>query len=110
MCKILSAYGTPWKDVSLTNNMYKTTTAKVISHDGETDTFEIQAGALQGDKHAPSLCITVLDYCFRIKSRQSRRIRKQTITDLGFGDDLALLSDTVEQAQEILLSNASGKS
>ena len=29
---------------------------------------------------------------------------KQTITDLGFADDLALLSDTVEQAQEILLA------
>ena len=47
------------------------------------------------------------EFGFTIKPRQSRRIGKQTITDLGFADDLALLSDgssTVEQAQEILLA------
>ena len=43
---------------------------------------------------------------FSIKPRQSRIIGKQTITEYGFADDLALLSDTVEQAQEILLALA----
>ena len=41
---------------------------------------------------------------FIIKPRQSRRIGKQTITDLSFANDLALLSDIMEQAQEILLA------
>ena len=118
MCKILSAYGIPAKIVSAINNMYKTTLAKVISPDGETEIFQIHAGVLQGDTLAPFLFITMLDYCLRmaipddrandlgftIKPRQSRRIGKQTITDLGFADDLALLSDTMEQAQEILLA------
>ena len=32
---------------------------KMYKHDGETDTFEIQAGVLQGDTLAPFLFITV---------------------------------------------------
>ena len=98
--------------------MYDTTRARVISPDGETDIFDIQAGVLQGDTLAPFLFIIVLDYCLRqaipegkaqelgftITPRQSRRIGKETITDLGFADDLALLSDTVDQAQELLLA------
>ena len=73
---------------------------------------------LQGDTLAPVFFIRVLDYCLRIaipddrahelgftiKPRQSRRKGKQTITDLDFAEDLALPSDTVEQAQEILLA------
>ena len=118
MCKILSAYGIPIKIVSAIKSMYETTWAKVISPDGETEAFKIQAGVLQGDTLAPFLFIIVLDYCLRsaipedraqelgftIKPRLPRRIRKQVITDLGFADDLALLSDTVEQAQELLLA------
>ena len=116
MCKILSAYGIPIKIVSAIKSMYETTWAKVISPDGETEAFKIQAGVLQGDTLAPFLFIIVLDYCLRsaipedraqklgftIKPIQTRRIRKQFITDLGFADDLALLSDTVEQAQELI--------
>ena len=73
-------------------------------------------GLLQGDTLASFLFITVLDCLrmailddrahklgFNIKPRQSRRTGKQTITDLVSTNDLALLSDTVEQAQEILL-------
>jgi hypothetical protein len=118
MCKILSSYGIPAKIVSAISSMYETTRAKVISPDGETEVFEIQAGVLQGDTLAPFLFIIILDYCLRqaipedkaqelgftIIPRQSRRIGKQTITDLGFADDLALLSDTVDQAQELLLA------
>jgi len=118
MCKILSAYGIPPKLAAAIRCMYDTTEAKVISPDGETREFEIQAGVLQGDTLAPFLFIIVLDYCLRqaipldkteelgftIKPRQTRRIKKQTITDLGYADDLALLSDTIDQAQELLLS------
>ena len=118
MCKILLSYGIPEKIVSAISNMYDTTKARVISPDGETEEFDIQAGVLQGDTLAPFLFIIVLDYCLRqaipedkaqelgftITPRQSRRIGKETITDLGFADDLALLSDTVDQAQELLLA------
>ena len=104
--------------MNMIKNMYKTTTAKVISPDGETDTFETQAGVFQGDTFAALLFITVLDYCvqmsipddrahelgFTIEPRQTWKIGKQNISDLSFADNLALLSDTVEEAQEILLA------
>ena len=87
---------------------YQNTSAKVINPDGETDEFSIKAGVLQGD-------IVVLDHYLRtaidgreedlgftIKPRQSRRVGPLNITDLDFADDIALLSDTAEQAQKIL--------
>ena len=42
--------------------MYKETKAKVCSLEGETNTFEILAGVLQGDTLAPFLFIIGLDY------------------------------------------------
>ena len=78
--------------------------------------FEITAGVLQGDTLAPFLFIIVLDYALRkaiagredglgftICPRKSRRHPKVTITDLDFADDISLLSDEIQQAQELLL-------
>ena len=69
-------------------------------------------GVLQGDTLAPLLFIIVLDYVLRntmspdlgltIHPRQSRRIPAVTVTDLDFADDLALVSDTVQQAEKLL--------
>ena len=86
-----------------------------MTPDGETDLFDILAGVLQGDTLAPFLFIIVVDYCMRIalgqdghtlgftvKPRQSRRIPAETVTDAGFADDIALLSDLITQAQELL--------
>ena len=94
--------------------MYSNTSAKVISLDGDTDAFSIQAGVLQGDTLAPYLFLIALDYAklrkainrreeelgFTIQSRQSRRVSPVSIADLDFADDIALISDTVEQAQD----------
>ena len=106
------------EDCLIKKQHVKNNSRKVISPDGGTDTFEIQAGVLQGETLAPFLFIKVFDYCLRmaipddrahtlgftIKPGQWRKIGKQIITDLGFAVDLALLSDTVEQVQEILLA------
>ena len=115
MVKIRLAYGIPEIIVIAITDTYQNTRAKVISPDGETDEFSIQAGVLQGDTLVPYIFIVVLDYCsrtaidgreehlgFTIKPRQSRRVGPLNITDLDFADDIALLSDTAEQAQEIL--------
>ena len=64
---------------------------------------------------APYLFIIVLDYVIRqategkeeeqgltLKKKQSGRIGAQSVTDLDFADDLALLSNLVEEAQELL--------
>ena len=70
----------------------------------------------QGDTLAPILFIIVLDYALRkamdgkeddlgftITPRRSRRHPKEVLADLDFADDIALLSDEIEQAQELLL-------
>jgi len=115
MMKILRAYGIPGQLVKGIENMYSSTCAKVISPDGETQMFEIKAGVLQRDTLAPYLFIIVLDYAMRkaivgkeeelgftLEERRSRRVHPITITDLNFADDLVLLSNEIDQAQEIL--------
>ena len=103
--------------------MYINTKAKVLSPDGETEFFKILAGVLQGDTLAPFLFVIVVDYVLRQAvdgndhlsltlaegraSRLPRRANKtpqtaRTISDTGYADDLCMLSDTLEEAQELL--------
>ena len=49
MFEILHLYGIPQKIIEAIRIMYCNTTATVISPDGETKSFEIKAGVLQGD-------------------------------------------------------------
>ena len=42
------------------------------------------------------------DYGLTIRPRQSRRVPAVTVTDLDFADDLALLSNTIQDAQSLL--------
>ncbi len=39
---------------------------------------------------------------FCLKKRRSRRVGPETITDLDFADDIALLSEQIAQAQSLL--------
>ena len=115
MLKILTAYGIPEQLVNAIASTYTGTKAKVLSPDGETKLFEIQAGVLQGDTLAPYLFVIVVDYAlrdaisgreeelgFQIERRQSRRIGPEVLTDLDFADDIALLSSEIHQAQSLL--------
>jgi hypothetical protein len=117
MMRILKAYGIPPKLLQAIKQMYTNTKARIISPDGETEMFEITAGVLQGDTLAPFLFVIVLDYAMRkalagkeedlgftLTPRRSRRHPKEVLTDLDFADDIALLSDEIVQAQEILLN------
>ena len=115
MFRILNAYGIPPRLLGAIRSMYKDTFARVLSPDGETAWFEILAGVLQGDTLAPFLFIIVLDYALRkaisgregelgftITPRRSRRHQAVVQTDLDFADDIALLSNDISQAQELL--------
>ena len=115
MLRILSAYGIPETIVSAIADTYKDTKAKVLSPDGETENFDITAGVLQGDTLAPYLFIIVLDYALRkaidgreaelglqIRQRRSRRCPAKYVTDLDFADDIALISEEIQQAQTML--------
>ncbi|KAI8514433.1 hypothetical protein Bbelb_070240 [Branchiostoma belcheri] len=82
---------------------------------GDTETFQILAGVLQGDTLAPFLFILALDYALRcaiegreeqldftLKRRASRRVPAKMVTDFDFADDLALISKTAERARALL--------
>ena len=71
---------------------------------------------LQGDTLAPYLFAIVLDHVlrktftgkeeelgFKLERQWSRRKPAVVVTDLDFADDLALLTEEIEQAQEVLL-------
>ena len=115
MFKILRAYGVPPNLLKTIKALHTNTKAKVLSPDGETDLFDIVMGVLQGDTLAPFLFVIVLDYAMRkaiegreeafgftITPRKSRRNPARTITDLDFADDIALISNLIDQAQELL--------
>ena len=116
MMNILKAYGIPPNLLNAIGNMYTNTRAKVITPDGETEEFDISAGVLQGDTLAPFLFVIVLDYALRqatdgkeeelgftIKRKlRSERYPGKTIIDLDFADDICLLCNEMDQAQELL--------
>ena len=96
--------------------LYKNTKVKVRSPDGDTDYFNIIAGMLQRDIIALHLFIICLDYVlrtsidlmkengFKLAKERSRRYPVQTITNVDYADDIALLANTPAPA-EILLYN-----
>ena len=110
MAKVLRSYGIPDKLVNAIN-----TRAKVYSPCGVSEKCDIVAGVLQGDTLSLYLFVIVLDYAIRkeingceeelgftIIQRKSRILYPTFLTDLDFSDDIALLSNTVIQARELL--------
>ena len=117
MLHILEAYGIPEVIIQTIALTYKDTHAKVITPDKETEHFEITKGVLQSDTLAPFLFVITLDYAmrqairgheeefgFEITMKQSRRNSATILTDLIYADDIALVSQEVEQAQLMLIN------
>ena len=115
MIIILRSYGIPDKIVNTIEASYASTRAKVYSPDGVTEEFDIVKGVIQGDTLSPYLFVIILDYGLRkaikgreeelgftIVPRRSRRVHPIVLTDLDFSDDIALISDSVRQASELL--------
>ena len=86
-----------------------------MSPDGLTEQFEIKAVVLQGDMLTPYLFAIAVDYIireavqgdeeklgFELHPRRSGRHPAIKITDLLFADDIALLSNEIWQALELL--------
>ena len=92
--------------------MYKDTYVKVLTPEGETNAFKIDTGVLQGDLLAPFLFIIALDYALRssiiisdgltLKPRRNSRYPAEKLADLDYADDIALLEDCIEAAQDLL--------
>ena len=112
MLKILAAYGIPPEIVNAIRVMYETTSALVMTPEGNTDIFKIESGVLQGDPLAPFIFIICLDYALRtsiltsdgltLKRRRSRRVPAEVLADLAFADDIALMEDTIDKAEPLL--------
>ena len=52
--------------------LYTNNSATVLSPDGETESFDIKAGILQGDTLAPFLFIMAVDYILRVDGTYAR--------------------------------------
>ena len=91
--------------------IYEDTTAKVITTDKETETFNILAGVLQGDTLAPYIFVLVIDYVmrtalegrenklgFQLRIGKSRRVPLITVIDMDFADDIALVSGRYQRS------------
>ena len=113
--KNLKAYGITDRLISAIGLMYEGTQATVITPDGETEFVSIIAGVLQGDTIAPSLFAILLDYWMRkaiggkeeefgftLHCRRSRRHEPVILTETDFADDIARISEEMEQAQNML--------
>ena len=115
MFKVLKAYGTPDRLISAIGLMYEGNQARVITPDGETEFFSIIAGVLQGDTLASYLFANILHYAmkkatggkeeelgFTLHRRKCRRHEPVILTDIDFADDIATISEEMEQAQNML--------
>ena len=93
---------------------YKNTKVKVRSPDGDTDFFDIVADVLQGDTLTSYLLINCLGYVLRMSTdlikesgfarekTSSRQHSEQTITDVDYEDNLAILANTRTQDEALL--------
>ena len=105
--QILLAYGLPEETVAAIMTLYKNTKVKVCSPDGDTDYFDTV------DTLAPYLFIICLDYVLRTSigimkdnrfkqaKKRSRIYPAQTITDVYYADDIALLANTPTQIETL---------
>ena len=95
--------------------LYTGTKANVLSPDGETEFFKVLAGVLKGDTLAPCIFKIMIDYAmrqaignndlelgFKLDRKRSRRHTLIVITDLDFADDIALVTEKLEQAQDFV--------
>ena len=109
MEQVLLAYGLLKETVVAITMLYKNTK-------GDKDYFYIVAGVLEGDKlnsYQFIICreyvfTTSIDsmkkYGFKLAKERSRRYPAQTITDVDYADDIALLANLPTQAESLLHS------
>ena len=115
MLEMLAAYSIPSIITNTIALFYENTEARIITPDGETEFFKISKGVLQGDTLAPFLFIITLYYImlqvfgendynigFKLTERRCSREPAVVITDLSYADDIALISQELYQAQELL--------
>ena len=116
MEQILLVCDLPKETVAAIMMLYKNTKSKVRSLDGDTDFLDIVAGVLPGDTLALYQFIISVDYVLRtaidlmkenvftLAKARSRQYPAQTITNVGYADDIALLVNISTQAKYLMHS------
>ena len=116
--EILASYGIPSAIIKTILALYTNTKARVITPEGITMEFLTNLGILQGDVLAPFLFIIVLDYILRqsvdkdsslgltLHKARSSRYPAHYLQDLDFADDLAAISDSIQDNTKICQSIA----
>ena len=124
MFAILRHYGIPQKIVDAIRILYDNSKSQVYVDGKLSEPFQITTGVLQGDVLAPFLFIIVIDYISKLSekdfgyithkgsSHESARPTRQTtqnqrqierkLNDLTFADDMALLENDMNRAQQQL--------
>ena len=114
MKQIQLAYGLHKECAVAIMMLYENTKVKFRSPDGDTNHFYIVGGVLQGDTLTQYLSIICLqnvlrisidkmkDKHFKLTKERSRRYTAQTIMDVEYADDVALLANTPAQVETLL--------
>jgi len=96
--KILRCYGIPEKIIGIIQNFYKDSRCAVRAGGQLGDWFKVVTEVRQGCLLSPLIILLVMDWIFkRATDKNACRlqwINGQTLTDLDFADDTALLNKT----------------
>jgi len=101
--KILSHYGIPEKLISIIKLLYVDFSARVICGPSLTEDFNIKTGVKQGCLLSPLLFSLCVDWIMKETTRDVKRglswTFTETLEDLDFADDIALLSHRHQDMQ-----------
>ncbi|CAH8515410.1 unnamed protein product [Schistosoma haematobium] len=108
--KLLRHYGVPQKIVNIIQNSYDGLHCKIV-HGGQlTKSFKVKTGVRQGCLLSPFLFLLVIDWIMKTPTSEGKHeiqwTSRMQLDDLDFSDDLAFLSQTQQQMQEMTNSVA----
>ena len=110
--KIMEFYGFPAKIISIIKDLYDGSECCVKTNDGQTDWFKIMTGVRQGCILSPLLFGIAIDWVMKNTIDEYNHgvkwIGEDHLGDLDFADDIALMSESIEEMQ-IMTNNVANK-
>ena len=100
----MKLYGIPEKIINIIKTLYQNTRVAVIHDKSKTDWFDIKSGVKQGCVMSGFLFLLVVDWIMRKttedRPRGLRWVDDTHLEDLDYADDIVLLSQSWNDAQE----------